>query len=352
MPIDFVLVRHGESEGNIAQELSKTGDDSLWTPDFKHRHTSKYRLTDKGRDQARSAGKWLKEHMGRFDKHFCSEYVRAMETASYMNLDAKWTCDFFLRERDQGVLQNLSKVEREIQYAAELKRQDTDMFYYAPPGGESIANSCMRVHRVLSKLMRSCSGFKILAVSHGNMIWAFRICIEQMTQTEFQRRLKEEKIYNGQILHFTRRNPETGEIAPEMGWMRSVCPWKPTNGEPVWVEIQRPLFDDALLLQAVEKYPQLINNSEAKKRKKKKKKSQGAAEEPKEVPSAVPDLVQAAGSSDESAVLRERWDDHIYRFLRVLQEQGAGPTDIVYAREKLNDGLTQLISGSLGGRPV
>lgn len=43
LPIDIVLVRHGESEGNIAQDLSKIGDDSLWTSEFSQRHTSNYR---------------------------------------------------------------------------------------------------------------------------------------------------------------------------------------------------------------------------------------------------------------------------------------------------------------------
>ncbi len=49
LPIDIVLVRHGESEGmkttqdlivagNLAQFQSKKGDDSLWTPDFSKRY--------------------------------------------------------------------------------------------------------------------------------------------------------------------------------------------------------------------------------------------------------------------------------------------------------------------------
>jgi hypothetical protein len=38
LPIDIVLVRHGESEGNLAQAYSKKGDDSLWTPEFSARY--------------------------------------------------------------------------------------------------------------------------------------------------------------------------------------------------------------------------------------------------------------------------------------------------------------------------
>jgi hypothetical protein len=34
LPIDIVLVRHGESEGNLAHDRSALGDDSLWTPEL------------------------------------------------------------------------------------------------------------------------------------------------------------------------------------------------------------------------------------------------------------------------------------------------------------------------------
>jgi len=71
LPIDLVLVRHGESEGNLAQRRSKQGDESDWSKDFKERHTSKYRLTDLGRRQAVVAGKWIKDNIGeKFDRFF------------------------------------------------------------------------------------------------------------------------------------------------------------------------------------------------------------------------------------------------------------------------------------------
>jgi hypothetical protein len=55
-PIDLVLVRHGESEGNIAQEMSKLNDDTLWDKQgFKERHTSKYRHTPTPPPHTRSA---------------------------------------------------------------------------------------------------------------------------------------------------------------------------------------------------------------------------------------------------------------------------------------------------------
>jgi hypothetical protein len=77
LPVDIVLVRHGESEGNLAQSLSKKGNDKLWTPEFSNRHTSLYRLTDRGRKQAKKAGKWIKKNIcPTFDHYYCSEYIR------------------------------------------------------------------------------------------------------------------------------------------------------------------------------------------------------------------------------------------------------------------------------------
>ncbi len=39
--------------------MNPIGDEGDWTQEFKERHTSRYRLTDKGRVQAEIAGKWV-----------------------------------------------------------------------------------------------------------------------------------------------------------------------------------------------------------------------------------------------------------------------------------------------------
>src|SRR5271154_4881825 len=107
MPIDLVLVRHGESEGNAARRLSFAGDDSAFTQEFCSRHGSRLRLTDRGREQARIAGDWLKENIGKhFDRYLVSGYLRAMETAALLELpDAIWYQEFYLREREMGLLE-------------------------------------------------------------------------------------------------------------------------------------------------------------------------------------------------------------------------------------------------------
>ena len=52
---ELVLVRHGESEGNIARRRSLLGDHSVYAGEFLERHSSLWRLSDQGREQAIAA---------------------------------------------------------------------------------------------------------------------------------------------------------------------------------------------------------------------------------------------------------------------------------------------------------
>lgn len=114
-----------------------------------------------------------------------SEYTRAQETAALLNLKnskvaivlysysrpcsgtvVRVLClsanrrfvEFYLREQDKGIFGGKSHKEREAEYAEQLARLKKDTFYVAPPGGESIANSCLRVDRIISLWQTSCPG--------------------------------------------------------------------------------------------------------------------------------------------------------------------------------------------------
>src|SRR3989338_3726543 len=98
LPIDLVLVRHGQSEGNAAKRRSEAGDHSAFTKEFLNRHSASFRLTDKGCAQAQRAGEYIrKEFYGNgiiFDRFVTSEYIRAKETAGLLDLpNAQWYTD-------------------------------------------------------------------------------------------------------------------------------------------------------------------------------------------------------------------------------------------------------------------
>eukprot|EP01118_Nematostelium_gracile_P015019 TRINITY_DN5947_c0_g1_i2.p1 TRINITY_DN5947_c0_g1~~TRINITY_DN5947_c0_g1_i2.p1 ORF type:complete len:286 (-),score=76.89 TRINITY_DN5947_c0_g1_i2:31-888(-) len=263
---EIVLVRHGQSEGNEAVARSKKGDLSAYTDEFKQKHSSTYRLTDKGIEQAKVAGKWIKQNISdRFDRYYTSEYVRAMETAALLDLPgAEWYTEIMLRERDKGQMDNVSWIERNEKFSDEMKRRRRDAFFWAPIGGESIAAVCNRIDHTFNTLRRDCSCKRVIIVCHGEVMWALRVRLEKLSQISFHQLQKSDdprdKIHNSQIIQYTRIHPDTGEISPYFKFMRSVCPWKPQYSMENWVEFERPIYSNQDLMKSVNTVPRYVNN--------------------------------------------------------------------------------------------
>ena len=119
LPTNLVLVRHGLSEGNAAKQKG------IKIPEgHRDRHSSKYRLVDEGIQQAKAAGFWLRKNfpsnlnpnnngnlfLQGFHGYFVSKYIRAIETARFLELpNAQWKIEVLLREKDKGSLDNCEK---------------------------------------------------------------------------------------------------------------------------------------------------------------------------------------------------------------------------------------------------
>lgn len=263
MPRNLVLVRHGESEGNIAGKRSKAGDHSHYTPEFRLRHSSTWRLTDLGIRQAQAAGKWLRENLTfTFGRQYTSEYNRAMETAYYLERSGKWYVDFNLRERDRGVLDVLPHDEQLTKYPDEAVRRDIDSFFWTPLGGESMAMLCLRQYRVMDTFHRECSNDNVLSVNHGEVIWSDRVLLERMTQRRYHELDTSDDphdhIHNGQIIHYTRISPYDGSEHPYYMWMRSICPWDLSLSRNIWEPIVRPKFTNEGLMEYISLTPRMI----------------------------------------------------------------------------------------------
>ncbi|GAM17271.1 hypothetical protein SAMD00019534_004460 [Acytostelium subglobosum LB1] len=267
-PYELVLVRHGQSEGNEAQARSKRGDLSAYTPEFKKKHSSTYRLTDKGILQAHAAGKWIRENIAQvFDRYYTSEYVRAMETAALLGMDdAQWLTEIQLRERDKGKMDNISFTEKNENFSSEMELRKRDSFFWAPPGGESIAQICSRVEHTFTTLRRECANKRVVIVCHGEIMWAFRVRLERLSSIRFHQLQASndprDQIHNTSILWYTRVHPKTGEIYPYFRFLRSVCPWRPQYSAPGWLEFDRPIYTNDELMESVRTVPRFVNNQE------------------------------------------------------------------------------------------
>uniref|UniRef100_M4BKV5 Uncharacterized protein n=1 Tax=Hyaloperonospora arabidopsidis (strain Emoy2) TaxID=559515 RepID=M4BKV5_HYAAE len=190
-----------------------------------------------------------------------------METAGRMGLlDARWYAEMLIRERDWGAMDLMSEQERFIKMQDELKRRELNRFYYAPPGGESLAAVAQRADRLLGILNHECRDKRAIVVAHGEVIWAMRTRLERMSQDTFIE-LQEsgrmvDQIHNGHVLHYTRKDPLTGVMAPYFTHVRSVCPWNEKLSPKGWMKIDRPVYDNELLLATAERVPRMIISEE------------------------------------------------------------------------------------------
>lgn len=130
MPYQFVLLRHGESTWN--HENRFTG----WTD---------VPLSPRGVEEARQAGRRLKQSGYSFDLAYTSVLARAIHTLWYAleELDLMWIAverDWRLNERHYGALQGLNKTETAEKLGAQ-QVQDWRRSYHARPPALALDDS-------------------------------------------------------------------------------------------------------------------------------------------------------------------------------------------------------------------
>jgi len=270
LPVDVILVRHGQSELNEAGRASRKGDNHFFTPEFRNTHSRNFRLTDLGIRQAKVAGEWLKKNAPMpLDRFYVSDYIRAKETAGYLYLSqVEWRPEFSLRERDLALMDNCPEDEKKRLFELETRQYEIDPFLsYPAGGGESIAALCHRLKTdFVSHLARECADKMVIAVCHGHVMRALQLIFENVGHDDFIRlessEYPEDKIRNCQIFWYTRRDPKTGMVSDRLMAVRSICPLiYPTDAEEDWGwrSIQRRRYSNQDLFEEVSRYPRHIS---------------------------------------------------------------------------------------------
>ncbi len=189
MPSKLIMIRHGQSEGNVDEELySKIPDNAM-------------RLTKLGWEMARMAGKALREQLPEGETiHFIvSPYTRTVETfhgiasawcdpqefnhitnrnkrlkawySRLMENGLTWHEDPRIREQDFGNYQDPNIIKK-----AKYERYKFGTFYYRFPHGESASDVFDRVSTFLDSLWRSFESGRAqnyVLVTHGISIRVF-----------------------------------------------------------------------------------------------------------------------------------------------------------------------------------
>lgn len=269
LPINLIFVRHGQSEGNKANQASREGDNKFFTPEFRDKHSREFRLTDKGIRQAQAAGEWLRANVTiPFDRFYVSDYIRAKETAYYLQLpNASWRVEFHLRERDTALMDNCPDDVKSKLFTLEQRQHELDPFLsYPAGGGESIAVHCLRLKTsMITHWARECSEMSVITVCHGHVMRAIQLELEDLGHDDFIRldssENPEDKIMNCQIHWYSRRDPATQQLFPYIVAVRSICPLNSDTGLAVdygWRRITRNRYSNDDLLREVTKYPRQI----------------------------------------------------------------------------------------------
>ncbi|SDQ85937.1 histidine phosphatase family protein [Quadrisphaera sp. DSM 44207] len=185
-PAALWLLRHGESEGNVASAAAHRAGAARLELALRDADVP---LTPRGRRQAEAVGRWIADlpEAERPTAVITSPYRRAVETTEGVlrasGLRVPVSSDERLRERDLGVLDGLTGrgVREDLPAEAERRRRVGKM-WYRPSGGESWADVALRVRSAVGLTLPQHDGERLLLVAHQAVIMSFRIVLEGLDE--------------------------------------------------------------------------------------------------------------------------------------------------------------------------
>lgn len=172
------LVRHGQSQWNLENRFTGWKDVDL---------------TEKGKEEAKQAGAYLKGKP--IDVAFTSKLIRAQHTLDIiLDETGKTSIPIFmdkaLNERSYGDLEGLNKAETAKKFGEEQVHIWRRSYDVAPPGGESLKDTCDRVIPYFENDIKPQIEQRknVLIVAHGNSLRALVMYLEHLDPAEILQR--------------------------------------------------------------------------------------------------------------------------------------------------------------------
>ena len=186
------LLRHGQSQGNVARDAAHAA--GLNNIDLDIRDVD-VPLSDLGHRQARAAGRWFAAlpEDERPEVILSSPYIRARQTAEaiceagalFGGEKAKTVIDERLREREFGVFDGLTTRGIQDKYPEEWShRVRLGKFYHRAPGGESWADVILRLRSALDTISLHYADRRVLVVCHQVVVLCFRYILEELEEAQ------------------------------------------------------------------------------------------------------------------------------------------------------------------------
>jgi broad specificity phosphatase PhoE len=182
------LVRHGQSQGNIARDKAQQAGSLEIGIDVRDVDVP---LSDLGFEQAEATGHWFAAlpEDERPEVLLSSPYLRARQTAEAICKAGGLTgrtrtiVDERLREREFGVFDRLTTLGIREKYPEEAAhRKMLGKFYHRPPGGESWADVILRLRSALNTINLHYRDRRVLVVCHQVVVLCMRYILEELDE--------------------------------------------------------------------------------------------------------------------------------------------------------------------------
>jgi broad specificity phosphatase PhoE len=232
------LVRHGQSQGNVARDAADEAGLHEIGIDMRDVDVP---LSDLGHRQAEAAGRWFATlpREERPELILSSPYIRAKQTAEIICRQgplagggARTISDERLREREFGIFDRLTTIgirERFPDEAAHRRR--LGKFYHRPPGGESWADVILRLRSMLNTINLQYCDKRVLIVCHQVVVLCFRYILERLEEQQILGIDKQAEILNCGICAYDFKADAEGVCAPELAMWNYGAPLE-SEGAP------------------------------------------------------------------------------------------------------------------------
>jgi len=232
------LVRHGQSQGNVARDAADEAGAHEIDIDMRDVDVP---LSALGAEQAKAAGAWFASlpRNERPEIILASPYVRAKQTAKIICEEgaltggpAKTIVDERLREREFGIFDRLTTAGIRARFPEEAAhRRRLGKFYHRPPGGESWADVILRLRSMLNTINLHYCDRRVLVVCHQVVVLCFRYILDELDEAQILAIDKQAEVLNCGICAYDFEQGPEGLCVPSLAMWNHGTPLE-TEGAP------------------------------------------------------------------------------------------------------------------------
>jgi broad specificity phosphatase PhoE len=222
-PARLWLVRHGQSQGNVARDAADLAGLPMIDIDIRDVDVP---LSALGHRQAEATGRYFASlpRDERPEMILSSPYLRARQTAEAIckagalaGGPARTIIDERLREREFGIFDRLTGVGIRQKYPEESEhRSRLGKFYHRPPGGESWADVILRLRSALNTINLHYCNRRVLVVCHQVVVLCMRYILEELDEGQILAIDKQAEVLNCGICAYDFKAEADGLCVPTL----------------------------------------------------------------------------------------------------------------------------------------